>query len=86
MTSPTKPNPILFIHGLWIHSDAWRPWIDLFESLGYQASAPGWPGDGHTVAATRNNPDALNDMGITMSGSLARRSPNPSPWGTHSAV
>jgi hypothetical protein len=33
MTSPTKPNPIIFIHGLWIHSDAWRPWIDLFESL-----------------------------------------------------
>jgi len=65
MPSPTKPNPVIFIHGLWIHSDAWRPWIDLFESLGYQASAPGWPGDGHTVADTRDNPDALNDMGIT---------------------
>jgi pimeloyl-ACP methyl ester carboxylesterase len=64
MTSPTKPNPIIFIHGLWIHSDAWRPWIDLFESLGYHAAAPGWPGDGPTVDATRDNPDALNDMGI----------------------
>ena len=59
MTSPTKTNPVIFIHGLWIHSAAWAPWIELFESRGYSASAPGWPGDGPTVAATRENPDAL---------------------------
>jgi pimeloyl-ACP methyl ester carboxylesterase len=64
MTTPTKTNPVIFIHGLWIHSTAWAPWIELFESRGYSASAPGWPGDGPTVAATRENPDALNDMGI----------------------
>jgi pimeloyl-ACP methyl ester carboxylesterase len=64
MTTPTKSNPVIFIHGLWIHSSAWAPWIELFESRGYSASAPGWPGDGPTVAATRENPDALNDMGI----------------------
>jgi pimeloyl-ACP methyl ester carboxylesterase len=65
MTTPTtKANPVIFIHGLWIHSAAWAPWIELFESRGYRASAPGWPGDGPTVAATRENPDALNDMGI----------------------
>jgi len=28
------------------------------------ASAPGWPGDAATVAETRANADALNDMGI----------------------
>ncbi|MGO9927009.1 MAG: hypothetical protein ACLPLP_13015 [Mycobacterium sp.] len=28
MTSPTKPNPVIFIHGLWIHSSAWEPWLD----------------------------------------------------------
>jgi pimeloyl-ACP methyl ester carboxylesterase len=38
--------------------------MDLFASLGYSATAPGWPGDGPTVTATRENPDALNDMGI----------------------
>ena len=64
MTTPTEVNPVIFIHGLWIHSAAWAPWIELFESRGYSASAPGWPGDGPTVAATRDNPDALNDMGI----------------------
>jgi pimeloyl-ACP methyl ester carboxylesterase len=31
-------------------------------------SAPGWPGDAPTVAATREDPDALNDMGIAQMG------------------
>ena len=64
MTSPTKDHPVIFIHGLWIHSTAWRPWLELFESCGYTATAPGWLGDAPTVAETRANPDALNDVGI----------------------
>ena len=56
--------PVVFIHGLWIHSSAWAPWQELFESKGYTTSAPGWPGDGATVAETRENPDALNGVGI----------------------
>ncbi|HVX08728.1 alpha/beta hydrolase [Humibacter sp.] len=56
--------PVVFIHGLWIHSSAWAPWQELFESKGYTISAPGWPGDGATVAETRENPDALNGVGI----------------------
>jgi pimeloyl-ACP methyl ester carboxylesterase len=60
----TKPNPVIFIHGLWIHSSAWQPWQDLFAERGYGVSAPGWPGDSDTVAATRENADALNDVGI----------------------
>ena len=62
--SATHPFPVLFIHGLWIHSSAWRDWQDLFEASGYDTSAPGWPGDGDTVQATRDDPDALNDVGI----------------------
>jgi hypothetical protein len=26
----TSPIPVLFIHGLWLHSTSWQPWIDLF--------------------------------------------------------
>ncbi|WP_020107534.1 alpha/beta hydrolase [Nocardia sp. 348MFTsu5.1] len=62
--SPGKANPVIFIHGLWIHSSAWAPWIELFTENGYSASAPGWPGDGDTVQQTRENPDALNNIGI----------------------
>jgi pimeloyl-ACP methyl ester carboxylesterase len=64
MTSPTKPNPVIFIHGLWIHATAWQPWLDLFENNGYAVSAPGWPGERATVAQTRENPDGMNDVGI----------------------
>src|SRR6185312_13286386 len=62
MTTPTKLNPVIFIHGLWIHSTAWHPWIELFAQHGYRASAPGWPGDAPTVAETRANPNALDDV------------------------
>ncbi|CAN5583505.1 alpha/beta fold hydrolase [soil metagenome] len=64
MTTPTKTNPVIFIHGLWIHSSAWQPWQELFYANGYRATAPGWPGDAPTVEATRANPDAMNDIGI----------------------
>jgi pimeloyl-ACP methyl ester carboxylesterase len=57
-------TPVVFIHGLWIHSSAWAPWIELFDEHGYEASAPGWPGDADTVEATRANADQLNDVGI----------------------
>jgi pimeloyl-ACP methyl ester carboxylesterase len=61
----TTPNPpVLFIHGLWIHSDSWTPWINLFAERGYTAIAPGWPGDAETVEATRAHPEALDGIGI----------------------
>ena len=62
--SDPRPHPVLFIHGLWIHSSAWRPWQDLFEEAGYATSAPGWPGDGPTVEETRNHPETLDGVGI----------------------
>lgn len=43
MVSPTKTHPVIFIHGLWIHSSAWQPWLELFAANGYAVSAPGWP-------------------------------------------
>ena len=57
-------TPVVFIHGLWIHSAAWAPWLELFAERGYQPSAPGWPGDADTVAETRAAADALDDVGI----------------------
>ena len=57
-------TPVVFIHGLWIHSSAWAPWLELFTERGYAPSAPGWPGDAGTVAETRAAADALDDVGI----------------------
>ncbi|MER7667522.1 alpha/beta fold hydrolase [Kitasatospora sp. NPDC096128] len=60
----TSPTPVLFIHGLWLHSTSWQPWIDLFRAEGYAPSAPGWPGDPDTVEEARQNPESIADHGI----------------------
>ena len=63
MSAPT-PIPVVFIHGLWIHQDSWQNWVDLYRQAGYDPIAPGWPGDSDTVAATRENSDAVGNHGI----------------------
>jgi pimeloyl-ACP methyl ester carboxylesterase len=60
--SPKKP--VVFIHGLWLHSTSWKPWEELFGAAGYQVGSPGWPGEATTVDATRENPDAVANVGI----------------------
>jgi non-heme chloroperoxidase len=62
MTVPSVP--VVFIHGLWIHSDAWRPWVELYRQAGYEAIAPGWPGDSVSVEQTRRNAAAVAGQGI----------------------
>ena len=62
MTAPSVP--VVFIHGLWIHSTAWQPWVELFRSAGYDATAPGWPGDSDSVEQTRKNAAAVAGKGI----------------------
>ncbi|MFF2371182.1 alpha/beta hydrolase [Agromyces sp. NPDC058110] len=57
--------PVVLIHGLWIHSSAWAPWIEYLAVRGYEATAPGWPGDLDDVASTRADPSGLNDVGIS---------------------
>lgn len=46
-------RPVVFIHGLWIHSLSWQPWQELYGERGYETYAPGWPGEADSVAATR---------------------------------
>jgi len=60
------PNgtPVVFVHGLWLHADSWRAWVDRFREAGYGAMAPGWPGDSATVEETRNHPEAVAGHGI----------------------
>lgn len=56
----TEQQPVVFIHGLWLHATSWLRWVDLFAAHGYAAAAPGWPGEELTVAATRENRGALS--------------------------
>jgi non-heme chloroperoxidase len=56
---------IVFIHGLWIHASSWQPWMDFFQQQGYHTINPPWPGDGATVAESRQNPQAIANRGVS---------------------
>jgi non-heme chloroperoxidase len=61
----TTPSiPVVFVHGLWIHSDAWQNWVELYRLAGYDPIAPGWPGDSSDVEQTRANPAAVANKGL----------------------
>ena len=65
MMASAKNKTIVFIHGLWIHTSSWQPWMDFFKQQGYEVLNPGWPGDSATVAECRNNPDPIANRGVT---------------------
>ena len=65
MTNPgTDKQPVLFIHGLWIHASAWQPLQDRYAESGYEPLAPGWLGDSSTPRETREETDAMAGLGI----------------------
>jgi len=58
------PTPVVFVHGLWLHSSSWQPWVDLFNEAGYAAAAADWPGDSDTVEEARSNAQKAGGHGI----------------------
>lgn len=57
-------QPVIFIHGLWLHGTSWQPWIEYFQNEGLDAVAPGWPGEKETVAETREHADDVAGKSI----------------------
>jgi pimeloyl-ACP methyl ester carboxylesterase len=49
----TGAQPVLFLHGLWLHPSSWKRWSMLFEAEGYGCLAPRWPHDEETVEVAR---------------------------------
>jgi len=39
----TDPASIVFVHGMYLNSESWRPWVTLAEGRGYVCHAPSWP-------------------------------------------
>jgi hypothetical protein len=62
--SMSNRAPVVFMHGLWIHSNAWPPWVERYAAEGYETHAPGWPGDASDVEQTRANSSAVANHGI----------------------
>jgi len=62
--SAEQNKNVAFIHGLWLHSSSWQPWVEYFKQAGYNAVTLDWPGDAPTVEEARQNPDAVAGKGI----------------------
>jgi non-heme chloroperoxidase len=56
--------PVVFIHGLWLHSASWQPWMEAFGKAGYDPVAPEWPGVPDTVAEAREHPESQIGVGV----------------------
>ncbi|MGF7235847.1 MAG: alpha/beta hydrolase [Frankia sp.] len=61
--SPSAP-PIVFVHGLWLHSTSWRDWVEFFTEAGYQTATPEWPGVPVTVEEARAHPETQAGKGL----------------------
>jgi pimeloyl-ACP methyl ester carboxylesterase len=62
--SVQQPQQVVFIHGLWLHSSSWRPWVERFNESGYEATTVDWPGDSATVPEARDYPEKVAGKGL----------------------
>jgi pimeloyl-ACP methyl ester carboxylesterase len=54
---------IVFIHGMFLNSKSWNPWISHFEQQGYTCIAPSWPlHEGEPSDLRKNIPDGLGKL------------------------
>jgi pimeloyl-ACP methyl ester carboxylesterase len=61
---PGSRVPVVFIHGLWLHSSSWQPWAEYFRAAGFDPITPEWPGVPDTVAEARAHPESQAGVGI----------------------
>jgi pimeloyl-ACP methyl ester carboxylesterase len=43
---------VIFIHGMYLNGQSWKPWVERFAAAGFSCSAPSWPyhhGDPRTL-------------------------------------
>ena len=60
--TPSAPDTIVLIHGLWVTPRSWEQWIERYEGKGYRVLAPAYPGFEVEVEAL--NEDPLPDRGF----------------------
>jgi pimeloyl-ACP methyl ester carboxylesterase len=57
-------RPVVFIHGMWLHSNSWTRWVELFDQAGYESIAPGWPGEPDSIEELRQHPELVANSSI----------------------
>jgi pimeloyl-ACP methyl ester carboxylesterase len=60
----STPKTVVFVHGGWVTSACWDPFVSFFEAHGYRCLAPAWPGKERSIEAIRADPSPLAGLGI----------------------
>jgi pimeloyl-ACP methyl ester carboxylesterase len=63
----TDEETVVLIHGLWMTPLAWEDWVARYSARGFRALTPGYPGvagGAAGVAALRQDPSPLADLGV----------------------
>ena len=60
----SKPDTIMFIHGLWMTPRSWEKWADHYREKGFEILAPAWPGMETEVEALNEDHSAIDDLTI----------------------
>src|ERR1035437_9669079 len=34
---------VIFVHGMYLNGQSWKPWVERFAAAGFSCSAPSWP-------------------------------------------
>jgi pimeloyl-ACP methyl ester carboxylesterase len=58
------PDTVVLIHGLWLTGKSWEGWKARYEARGYTVIAESWPGMEGDISALREDPSALEQLGI----------------------
>ena len=61
---PSKSQPIVLIHGLWMTSASWANWVARYTAMGYDVIARSWPGMEGDIDELRRDPSAIATIGI----------------------
>lgn len=62
--SPSGPDTIVLIHGLWMTPLSWEKWISRFEARGYKVIAPSWPHFDAPPESLRQHPESVKDTTV----------------------
>lgn len=63
-STPSAPDTVVLIHGLWLTALSWEHWIDRYRSRGYKVIAPSWPGMEGSIDELRRNPEKVAGLDV----------------------
>ena len=64
MSTPSKPDTIVLIHGFWVTPRSWEEWIAHYERAGYKVLAPAYPGFEVEVEALNDDPSPIEKVTV----------------------